>query len=1197
LGVRIDPVGELLILPGVLVMTLLKRVIRRLRLRARKRTVALGFERFEDRVLLSTFVVNTKSDSGTGSLRQAILDANTSPPSSGTDDINFDIPGSGPFAISLATALPMIVQPVFINGTTQPGYNAAPVIEIEGNGSLGDGLILGPNSAGSTIAGLAIGGFSGGAGIHIESNDNVISGNFIGINAVGGNLANLFGILIDNAVDNTIGGTTAAAANVIGFSNSNTSSASGLEIEGTLATGNVVEGNLIGTNASGADLVNNFGVFINSGANNTIGGTGAGAANTIGLNVVGVNIAGTAATGNLVEGNLIGTNANGANLGNNLGVFINDGANNTIGGIGAGAANTIGFNVVGVNISGTATTGRNVVEGNFIGTTTAAGGGKLGNGSGIAIAGSNNTIGGTVAGAGNTIAYNTGDAVDVASGSGNAIRQDLIFGNGSAIILAAGANNNQQEPQIVAVASASGMTTIEYTVTGTAAGNYTVEFFASNSLGGPAAEYLETTEVNLTAADSQTSTQVLTIATGLLESQTVTATVTGPDNSTSEFAASATPINPLVVTNTNDTGAGSLRSAMMYASTHPRSVITFAIPGSSPFVIMPPSVLPTIAVPVTIDGTTESTFLGQLAVVQINGGGRPFDGLTLGPGADGSTITGLNIADFTGAGIRLQSNDDTITDNLIGTDPTGNAPGPGNLTGIAIGGSSNTIGGTAPGARNVISGNTSIGIEIDNSTGNLVQANLIGTNEQGNNAVNSPDATTGLPIGVNIVDSTANTIGGTATGAGNVISGNTVNIQFTDSGGNLVQGNLIGTNEGGNNAINSPDATTGLPIGVNIVDSTANTIGGTATGAGNVISGNTFDIQFTNSAGNLVQGNLIGTNEDGNSALSSPDLTTGFAVGVNIANSPENTIGGTANGARNVISGFGVGIYISQSLAVRNWIQGNFIGTDETGNVLSNEIGTGIYINGAAQNTVGGATAGAGNLILGYSRFGVYINGSNATGNVVQGNQIVQAAQVAPIATEELAGIAIADASLNTVGGSTSAAGNTISGAQQAGIYILGHGNSASQNVIAQNLLQGNSFGIVLFNATNNGRLLQLQTQNRFKQNGMNIRPVTAPLPPSGTSTGSTSSSARKPKDHVRRTKPRPVAVQIHRTVRDQAALRPGRGSVLKADREKSGELHDLALSNAKRTATAVRTPAIRRAIVPHGPLAHVTSARHLTHP
>jgi len=140
-------------------------------------------------------VINT-NDSGAGSLRQAILSANTNV---GTDTINFNIPGTGVHTITLASDLPAITDPVIIDGYTQPGAtqntlavgeNAALRIEVNGNSKGGFHIITGGD--GSTIKGLVLNRFgcdvAGICGaVKLRSNNNVVSGNFIGTD-VGGDV-------------------------------------------------------------------------------------------------------------------------------------------------------------------------------------------------------------------------------------------------------------------------------------------------------------------------------------------------------------------------------------------------------------------------------------------------------------------------------------------------------------------------------------------------------------------------------------------------------------------------------------------------------------------------------------------------------------------------------------------------------------------------------------------------------------------------------------------------------------------------------------------------------------------------------------------------------------------------------------------------------------------------------------------------
>jgi len=85
----------------------------------------------EDRTLLSTLLVTNTADSGTGSLRQAIIDSNAA--TSGANTIDFNISGQGAQTIAPRSALPAITQSVLIDGFSQPGYGGTPLIELSGS--------------------------------------------------------------------------------------------------------------------------------------------------------------------------------------------------------------------------------------------------------------------------------------------------------------------------------------------------------------------------------------------------------------------------------------------------------------------------------------------------------------------------------------------------------------------------------------------------------------------------------------------------------------------------------------------------------------------------------------------------------------------------------------------------------------------------------------------------------------------------------------------------------------------------------------------------------------------------------------------------------------------------------------------------------------------------------------------------------
>jgi hypothetical protein len=254
-----------------------------------------------------TYQVTNTNDSGPGSLRQAILDANAHP---GADSITFLIVGTGPFTIDLLSALPDITDPVAIDATTQPGYAGTPVVELNGAsaGAGANGLTV--TAGPSTIRGLVINRF-GSNGIVVAASNVVVEGNYVGTNVAGdADLGNGgVGVYVLGAT-NTVGGTGSNARNLISGNGLD-----GVRIIGSGATGNQVQGNYIGINAAGTAGLGNSeqGVRVDGAANNGVGDDVAGAGNVIsGNGQSGVLLINAGATGNAVQGNLIGTTADGA---------------------------------------------------------------------------------------------------------------------------------------------------------------------------------------------------------------------------------------------------------------------------------------------------------------------------------------------------------------------------------------------------------------------------------------------------------------------------------------------------------------------------------------------------------------------------------------------------------------------------------------------------------------------------------------------------------------------------------------------------------------------------------------------------------------------------------------------------------------------------------------------------------------------
>jgi CSLREA domain-containing protein len=437
-------------------------------------------------------------------------------------------------------------------------------------------------------------------------------------------------------------------------------------------------------------------------------------------------------------------------------------------------------------------------------------------------------------------------------------------------------------------------------------------------------------------------------------------------------------------------GSCSLREAILNANSNSDTtsgdcvagsggdLIAFQIDGGgAAATIQVDPVLPDVTGSITIDGTTQGCATPPCIALDGSATGENEIGLHLFEGP--IAIRGLAIHSFGGSGVVFESttSGSTFEGNFVGTDLTG-TQGMGNgYDGVRfLGGDSNTIGGTTLAARNVISGNTYIGLQIEETTLNDVQGNFVGT-----------DATGTFPIGnggsaISVGNAADNTIGGTAAGAGNLLSGNGlgVNIWGAASESNEVLGNLIGTDVTGTMALGNRLS------GVTSYFASNNTLGGTAAGARNVISAsedNSSGLDLRGTWETVVQGNYIGTDLHGTSALANG--RSGIAI---FNGGGDNVIGGTAAGAGNVISGNnsrGVDFYYSES---GNLVQGNLIGTDATGTVaLGNERG-GVVIGSSPGNRIGGKGDGARNVISGNGGSGVFVSSSAGTGNSILRNSI-----------------------------------------------------------------------------------------------------------------------------------------------------------------------------------------------------------------
>lgn len=814
-------------------------------------------------------VINT-ANSGAGSLRQAILDANST---TGLALIDFNIPTNGGLTISPITALPTITDFVTIDGTTQPGFSNAPIIELNGASSgFIDGLRVAAGN--STIRGLIINRFNLN-GINILTNGrNHIEGCYIGLDRTGtldqGNAQNGISVSTSN---NVIGGTSLSARNYISGNNQ-----SGILL---IDSTNQILGNVIGLGVTNAAVGNTF-VGINSpSSGHTIGGTAAGARNVISGNASeGILLNGHRVS---ILGNFIGTDLSGqlARPNARSGMRIQVGNANLIGGTAEGAGNVISGNSrYGIELTSAST---NVIYGNRMGTDV-SGTKSVRNlfGGLVALGGSRaNRIGDVTSRAGNTIGFNNGPGVFISSdgAENNVVRGNMIFSNsGSGIDLGlgsvtlndtndtdTGANQLQNFPVLTRASNFAGGTVIHGTLNSQPNTNYTVDFYANlapDNIGwGEGQFWLGSASVTTdTNGDASFSTP---LPAPIVRGRYFSATATDAAGNTSEFSKnifieSVSAGRTFTVINTDDSGFGSLRQAILDANvyTAERNTIAFNIPGAGVQTIYPESQLPVIEGPVLIDGysqpgsspNTASNGHNGVLLIELDGA---LAGTSLGLHLAGgnSIVRGLVINNFinsastdgVGAIVVRGQGGSRIEGNFIGTVASGMARRGTLMAGVhLIHSSSNVVGGPTLAARNVISGvdvlptggggyfvsGDAVALnklvsQPENPSGNRIEGNLLGPAADGITPLGNQGSAVRF-----LQPNSFTTIGGTAPGAGNVIAFNgsasypaiscgvddPLNFGVT---GTAVLGNRIHSNVGlgiKGNLLNSPEGPGNFPF-------------------------------------------------------------------------------------------------------------------------------------------------------------------------------------------------------------------------------------------------------------------------------------------------------------------------------------------------------------------------------------------------
>ena len=292
-------------------------------------------------------------------------------------------------------------------------------------------------------------------------------------------------------------------------------------------------------------------------------------------------------------------------------------------------------------------------------------------------------------------------------------------------------------------------------------------------------------------------------------------------------------------------------------------------------------------------------------------------------------------------------------------------------------------------------------------------------------------------------------IGEGPSGQGNTFNNSFSGIVLLYCSNNIVKGNFVGTNAGGTQAGQYMEQ--GISVGN---WATYNQIGGKSDGEKNIIGGTNrgIDLASNSSMYNVVAGNYVGTDITGTKAI--PNYSFGVLLEVGTRH---NTIGGTSNDERNIISGnTQFGLTISDDETTQNTVVGNYIGLDVSGaKALPNKTGMTIYT--AMFNRIGGSLPGEGNLISGNKENALAIFGMSPINAIVMGNRFGLDANGKMLPNGS--NINIYGGTHSFIGGVSSGSGNLINGGQ---IGIRFESTNDIFNWAAGNTISGTQTGILV---------------------------------------------------------------------------------------------------------------------------------------